>query len=88
MDIDLDGTAWIGEGLDIETSNGGVKLALPENYSARLEARTENGARPSTGVRIQRNRGSSTSLVRQRWRGVLGSASNTWVSGCTTMRTS
>ena len=43
VDIDLDGTAWIGEGLDIETSNGGVKLALPENYSARLEARTENG---------------------------------------------
>ena len=43
VDIDLDGTAWIGEGLDIETSNGGVKIAVPENYSARLEARTENG---------------------------------------------
>jgi DUF4097 and DUF4098 domain-containing protein YvlB len=43
VDIELDGTAWIGEGLDIETSNGGVKIAVPENYSARLEARTENG---------------------------------------------
>jgi DUF4097 and DUF4098 domain-containing protein YvlB len=43
VDIDLVGTAWIGEGLDIETSNGGVKIAVPENYSARLEARTENG---------------------------------------------
>ena len=43
IDIDLEGTSWIGEGLDIETSNGGVKLAVPDNYSARLEARTENG---------------------------------------------
>jgi hypothetical protein len=43
VDVDLDGTAWIGEGLDIETSNGGVKISVPENYSARLEARTENG---------------------------------------------
>jgi hypothetical protein len=43
IDIDLDGTAWIGEGLDVETSNGGVKLAVPENYSARVEASTDNG---------------------------------------------
>ena len=43
VDIDLDGTAWIGDGLDVETSNGGVKIAVPENYSARLEAHTDNG---------------------------------------------
>lgn len=43
IDVDLVGTAWIGEGLDVETSNGGVRLSVPENYSAKLEARTENG---------------------------------------------
>jgi hypothetical protein len=43
VDVDLDGSAWSGEGLDVETSNGGVKLAIPENYSARLEVRTDNG---------------------------------------------
>ena len=43
VDIDLDGPSWSGEGLDVETTNGGVKLALPDNYSARLEASTDNG---------------------------------------------
>jgi hypothetical protein len=43
VDVDLDGQAWIGEGLDVETSNGGVKVMIPEHYSARLEVRTDNG---------------------------------------------
>ena len=43
VDIDLDGTSWIGEGLDVQTSNGGVRIAVPDNYSARLEAHTDNG---------------------------------------------
>jgi hypothetical protein len=43
VDVDLDGPSWSGEGLDVETSNGGVKVAIPENYSARLEVRTDNG---------------------------------------------
>jgi hypothetical protein len=43
VDVDLDGTTWVGPGLDVETSNGGVKLRLPEQYSARLEAETRNG---------------------------------------------
>jgi DUF4097 and DUF4098 domain-containing protein YvlB len=43
VDIDLEGTAWIGEGLDVQTTNGGVKIAVPDNYSARLEASTNNG---------------------------------------------
>jgi hypothetical protein len=43
VDIELDGPAWMGEGLDVETTNGGVKLSIPQNYSARLEASTENG---------------------------------------------
>ena len=43
VEIDLDGAFWSGEGLDVETTNGGVKIAVPENYSARLEASTQNG---------------------------------------------
>lgn len=39
----LAGTAWAGEGLDLETTNGPVTVGVPENYNARLEARTVNG---------------------------------------------
>jgi hypothetical protein len=43
LDIELDGQQWDGQGLDVETSNGGVKLAIPEGYSAELETGTSNG---------------------------------------------
>jgi hypothetical protein len=43
IDVDLDGAAWRGEGLDVQTSNGGVRIAIPADYSARLEAGTVNG---------------------------------------------
>ena len=34
---------WEGEGLDVETTNGGVSLAIPAGYSAELETGTVNG---------------------------------------------
>lgn len=43
VDIELEGPAWQGEGLDVQTTNGGVRLAVPEHYSATLEASTNNG---------------------------------------------
>jgi DUF4097 and DUF4098 domain-containing protein YvlB len=43
VDVELEGSTWDGEGLDVETSNGGVKLAIPANYSANLETGTVNG---------------------------------------------
>lgn len=43
ISVDLDGRTWDGQGLDVETTNGGVKLSLPEGYSAHLEASTHNG---------------------------------------------
>jgi hypothetical protein len=43
VDVDLEGPSWKGEGLDVETSNGGVHLRIPEQYSARLETGTVNG---------------------------------------------
>lgn len=43
LSIDLTGAGWEGEGLNVKTTNGGVSLSIPENYSARLETGTVNG---------------------------------------------
>ena len=40
----LSGERWRGAGLDVKTSNGGVHLYLPGNYSANLETGTTNGS--------------------------------------------
>jgi DUF4097 and DUF4098 domain-containing protein YvlB len=44
VDITLTGARWDGETLDVRTTNGGVRLRVPEKYSARLEAGTVHGA--------------------------------------------
>lgn len=41
--IDLAGDRWDGAGLDVETRNGGIRMSVPEHYSADLEAGTTNG---------------------------------------------
>ena len=41
--IDLAGDRWDGAGLDVETRNGGIRMSLPEHYSAALETGTTNG---------------------------------------------
>jgi DUF4097 and DUF4098 domain-containing protein YvlB len=43
VDVDLEGRTWQGTGLDVQTTNGGVKLRIPDGYSAHLEAGTTNG---------------------------------------------
>lgn len=43
VDIRLTGETWDGDGLDVSTTNGGVRLRVSEGYSARFEARTTNG---------------------------------------------
>jgi len=47
LTIALTGDTWEGEGLDVHATNGGIRMRVPESYSARLEAGTVNG-----GVRI------------------------------------
>ena len=47
LNVTLSGDRWDGEGLDVETSNGGVTVAIPDGYNAELETRTVNG-----GLRI------------------------------------
>jgi hypothetical protein len=41
--IDLTGTGWTGNGLRAETTNGSVRLNLPETFSAQVQASTVNG---------------------------------------------
>jgi hypothetical protein len=41
--IRLSGDRWEGPGLDVETRNGGVRMLVPERYSAELETGTVNG---------------------------------------------
>jgi hypothetical protein len=43
VSIDLDGSSFDGTGLDVSTTNGGVKLSIPDGYSAQLEVGTVNG---------------------------------------------
>lgn len=43
LHIELAGDRWNGEGLDVQTVNGGVTLVVPEDFSARLETGTVNG---------------------------------------------
>lgn len=41
--VELDGASWNGEVLDVKTTNGGIVMAIPENYSANLQTGTVNG---------------------------------------------
>ena len=43
LTIELAGDRWDGRGMDVATTNGGVKMAVPPNYSAHLETATVNG---------------------------------------------
>ena len=40
---ELDGDRWQGRGLEAKTTNGGIKVEIPEKYSAVLSAGTVNG---------------------------------------------
>jgi DUF4097 and DUF4098 domain-containing protein YvlB len=43
VEVTLTGARWDGDALDVRTTNGGVRLRVPEGYSARLETHTVNG---------------------------------------------
>lgn len=43
VSVELSGDRWDGEELDVRTTNGGVSMSVPENYSAHLETGTVNG---------------------------------------------
>jgi DUF4097 and DUF4098 domain-containing protein YvlB len=73
--VELAGSSWEGDGLDVETRNGGVKLEIPEEYSAELETGTVNGrirvdfpitVQGSIGKEIRATLGSGGAPVRVR----------------------
>jgi len=41
--IELEGSRWDGDSLEVGTTNGGVSIAMQEGYSARFEAETTHG---------------------------------------------
>ncbi len=43
LNVELSGERWDGEALDVSTTNGGVSMWIPDNYSAHLETGTVNG---------------------------------------------
>jgi len=43
LHVELAGDRWDGDELDVKTTNGGIDMAVPENYSAHLETGTVNG---------------------------------------------
>ena len=43
LTVTLSGNQWDGAGLDVQTSNGGVTLSIPDGYNAELTTRTVNG---------------------------------------------
>ena len=48
LTVNLSGDRWDGEGIDVETSNGGVTVSIPDNYNAELEAPPSTAACVST----------------------------------------
>lgn len=42
--VELAGDRWDGDTLDVSTTNGGIVMSVPENYSAHLETGTVNGS--------------------------------------------
>ena len=44
LHVELEGRSWSGAGLDLQTTNGGIDLAVPDNFSAHLIASTVHGA--------------------------------------------
>jgi DUF4097 and DUF4098 domain-containing protein YvlB len=43
LSVELSGNTWEGEGLNVKTTNGGLSIIVPDNYSAHLETGTVNG---------------------------------------------
>jgi DUF4097 and DUF4098 domain-containing protein YvlB len=43
VQVELVGDRWDGQGLDVQTTNGGVHMDVPASYSAHVETATVNG---------------------------------------------
>jgi DUF4097 and DUF4098 domain-containing protein YvlB len=43
VNVNLIGNSWRGNGLEVQTSNGGVHISMPETFAANIETGTVNG---------------------------------------------
>jgi DUF4097 and DUF4098 domain-containing protein YvlB len=43
LKVELAGNTWHGNQLDVQTTNGGIHVTVPQSYSARFETSTVNG---------------------------------------------
>jgi hypothetical protein len=43
LNVALAGNTWRGNQLDVQTTNGGINVSVPDGYSARFETSTVNG---------------------------------------------
>jgi hypothetical protein len=61
----LDGDSWVGEGLNLHVTNGGISVVMPKGYSATLDASTTNGGiSVDHPIRIQeKSRGRLTGTI-------------------------
>jgi DUF4097 and DUF4098 domain-containing protein YvlB len=70
VNVQLGGSTWKGSGLDIQTTNGGVNLTMPENYAANIETGTVNGGYksdiPSLNVTTENIKGDDWGRSRSR----------------------
>lgn len=41
--LELEGSTWDGDGVELRTTNGGVDIRIPDDYDAELETGTVNG---------------------------------------------
>ena len=66
ISVQLSGNTWRGQGLDVSTSNGGVSVRLPQQYSAVLDTATVNGGMsvkvPNTASPMRGDRHFNTTL--------------------------
>jgi hypothetical protein len=66
--VKLAGSSWRGAGLDVVTTNGGVNILMPENYSAHVETGTVNGGFNSdiAGLQVAREEHGDNQYYRPR----------------------
>lgn len=53
IQVGLGGSGWRGSGLDLETTNGGIQIAVPRDYSADLVASTRTGRISTPGLDLR-----------------------------------
>jgi DUF4097 and DUF4098 domain-containing protein YvlB len=44
VNLELAGTTWDGNRVEVTTRNGGVNISVPQNYSAHFQTETKNGS--------------------------------------------